>query len=101
MIRPTGLKTGSALVAAAVLLGACTTPMFTMPPGPQDYRVGYRDGCDAGYAWAGSPFYDASEVATPPRSDEPYAMGWLVGFDRCKRNYQRIQSTVSSILGTP
>jgi len=89
------------LLCAAALLAACTTPMFTMPPGPHDYRVGFRDGCDAGYAYAGSPFYEQAEVAAPPSSDEPYASGWQSGFERCKGNYQRIQRTVRTVLGPP
>jgi len=40
-----------AAFAGAGLLAACTTPMFAMPPGPPDYRVGFHDGCDAGYAY--------------------------------------------------
>ena len=40
------------LCAGALLLAACTTPMFTMPPGPAPYRVGFHDGCDSGYAYA-------------------------------------------------
>jgi hypothetical protein len=54
------------VVAATALLTACTTPMFTMPPGPEGYRIGYRDGCDAGYAHAGSPFYKRRNVTEPP-----------------------------------
>ncbi|MFQ5774678.1 MAG: hypothetical protein ACE5GS_09185 [Kiloniellaceae bacterium] len=92
---------GIALAGAFVLLTACTTPLFTMPPGPKDYRVGYQEGCDAGYAYAGSPLYSSIDKAEPPRTDQPYLTGWQSGFERCKRNYQRIQATVSSILGPP
>ncbi len=86
---------------AAVLLAACTTPMFTIPPGPHDFRIGYSDGCDAGYAYAGSPLSAQSEVATPASSDEPYASGWQSGFEQCKGNFQRIQKAVSIVLGPP
>jgi len=99
-MRKRGLNLAGALGLLGVL-GACTTPMFTMPPGPQPYRVGYAAGCDAGYAVAGSPFYKTLETAAPPRDDEPYRTGWIAGFDRCKRNYGRIQSVVSSVLGPP
>src|SRR3979490_3211433 len=43
-------------VGLAGLLSSCTLPMFAMPPGPLAYREGYHDGCDTGYAVAGSPF---------------------------------------------
>lgn len=94
-------KRALVLAAAFVGLAACTTPMFTMPPGPQAYREGYSDGCSAGYAVAGSPFYKTLDSAAPPRDDDPYRVGWLAGFDRCKQSYQRIQATVSSVLGPP
>jgi hypothetical protein len=89
------------LLALAGVLAACTTPMFTMPPGPQDYRVGFSEGCDAGYAWAGSPFYQRIDVAEPSRSDEPYISGWQAGFYRCTTSYQRIQRATSVLLGPP
>ena len=91
------------LIPAAAFIGlsACTTPMFTMPPGPQAYREGYSDGCDAGYAVAGSPFYKTLERAEPPRTDDTYRVGWLAGFDRCEQSYQRIQAVVNSFLGPP
>jgi hypothetical protein len=89
------------LLALIGVLAACTTPMFTMPPGPPDYRVGFSEGCDAGYALAGSPFYQQIAVAEPPRSDEPYLSGWLAGFERCHGSYQRIQRATSVLLGPP
>ncbi len=90
-----------ALVTTVGLLTACTTPLFTMPPGPPDYRAGFHDGCDAGYAYAGSPFYQHADVTQPQVSDEPYATGWQAGFARCKTSYQRIQRATNSILGPP
>jgi hypothetical protein len=90
-----------ALAGAVVSLAACTTPMFTMPPGPTDYRIGFYDGCDAGYAYAGSPFYHQATTTGLTRTDEPYHAGWQAGFDRCRGSYQRIQKTVSSVLGPP
>lgn len=89
----------AATVAAAFSLAACTTPMFTMPPGPKEYRIGFYDGCDAGYAYADSPFYYEVDTAALARIDEPYHTGWQAGFDRCRSSYQRIQKTVSSVLG--
>jgi len=88
-------------IAGATLLTACTTPMFTMPPGPEAYRVGYHDGCDAGYAYAGSPFYEHAEVTAPPVSDQPYAGGWQAGFGKCASSYQSIQRATSLLLGPP
>jgi hypothetical protein len=88
-------------ILAVFNLAACTTPMFTMPPGPEAYRVGFHDGCDAGYAYADSPFYDEVDTAALARIDEPYHSGWQAGFDRCRSSYQRIQKAVSSVLGPP
>jgi len=90
-----------AAIAGVGLLTACTTPMFTMPPGPLDYRVGFHDGCDAGYAYAGSPFYRHAETTQPPSADQPYASGWNAGFTQCASSYQRIQRATSLILGPP
>jgi len=90
-----------AALAGAGLVTACTTPMFTMPPGPPSYRVGFHDGCDAGYAYAGSPFYQPVETTQPPVSDELYATGWHAGFAKCKSSYQSIQRATSLLLGPP
>ena len=86
-------------VAVTTLLTACTTPMFTMPPGPEGYRIGYHDGCDAGYAYAGSPFYEHSEVTEPPLATKDYTFGWQAGFQKCAGNYQSIQRAVNVLLG--
>ena len=90
-----------AVIGVLGVLTACSTPTFTAPPGPQEYRVGYHDGCDAGYAWAGSPVYPASDATEPARMDEPYRTGWLAGYSRCKRHYQRLQFQTNAIFGTP
>jgi hypothetical protein len=87
------------LSTGALVQSGCTTPLFTMPPGPEAYRVGFYDGCDAGYAYAGSPFYREVDLVAFARTEEPYHSGWQAGFDRCRGSYQRIQKTVSSILG--
>ena len=89
------------VVAPAALLAACTMPMFTKPPGPEGYRIGYYDGCDAGYAYAGSPFYERSKVAEPPPATKDYTFGWQAGFQRCAGSYQRIQRAVNVLLGPP
>jgi hypothetical protein len=88
-------------LGVAISLAGCTTPMFTMPPGPREYRVGFHDGCDAGYAYAGSPFYEP--IAVPPAAPrtEPYRSGWISGFGECAGNYQHIQKTVNFLLGPP
>ena len=88
-------------LTCAVTLAGCSTPMFTMPPGPQDYRIGFHDGCDDGYAYAGSPFYALEESTQPARSDEVYASGWQAGFEQCKNHYQRVQRVFSTVLGPP
>jgi hypothetical protein len=90
-----------AVLGAALALAACTTPMFTMPSGPQDYRIGFHDGCDAGYAYAGSPFYEPIATLPPVPEVEPYRSGWLGGFERCRKSYQRIQHTVNRLFGPP
>jgi hypothetical protein len=83
------------------LLAACTTPMFTMPPGPPEYRVGFHEGCDAGYSYAGSPFYQQVELTQPPASNELYAAGWQEGFARCQSSYRRVQRATNLLLGPP
>jgi len=91
MIVPIGL----------LFIAGCSTPMFTMPPGPEAYRVGYKDGCDAGYANAGSPFYPISDVTQPPTANEPYASGWRGGFQVCRDSMQHMQRSISVLLGPP
>lgn len=91
------------LSVASLLVGAtaCTTPMITMPPGPPEYRIGFHDGCDAGYTYAGSPFYSPDDPTTPLRLDQPYAAGWQAGFDRCLTSFQRIQKAIYVVWGPP
>ena len=89
------------LVCALIALSSCTTPFFTMPPGPRTYRIGFRDGCDAGYSYAGSPAYGPAVAMEPTQSDQLYRAGWHAGFDKCRASYQRIQRTISSVLGPP
>ncbi len=89
------------MIFALAGLAGCTTPMFTMPPGPEGYRIGYYDGCDAGYAYAGSPFYEQSDVTEPPRATENYTYGWNAGFQKCAASYQRVQRSVNVLLGPP
>jgi hypothetical protein len=88
-------------ILALAGLAGCTTPMFTMPPGTEGYRIGYYDGCDAGYAYAGSPFYEQSEVTEPPPATEDYTTGWHAGFQRCASRYQHLQRAISVPLGPP
>ena len=83
------------------LLSGCTTPMFTMPAGTTNYRVGFAEGCDAGYAVAGSPFYSKLDGAEPRRGEEDFQAGWFAGFNRCKTSYERVQNTIASFLGPP
>ena len=94
------MRVVAATLLLAVLAG-CTTPGFTRPPGHKEFRAGFAAGCDAGYAVAGSPFYRYRSKAEPPPKGDPQRVGWLAGYDRCKRNYERMQWTVHSILGPP
>lgn len=86
-------------LGGCLMATACTPPLRTMPPGPLGYRVGFHDGCDAGYAFAGSPFYQISTEAKPPRTDQPYLSGWHDGFDTCQSHYQRIQRAIHVFVG--
>lgn len=73
--------------------------MGTMPPGAPEYRIGFHDGCDAGYAYAGSIFYEPADAAPPSTSEASYRAGWQAGYDKCRGSYQRIQKFVNSVLG--
>lgn len=88
-------------VLAFGALSACTTPSFTMPPGTPSYRAGFAEGCDAGYAHAGSPFVFGQEMAEAPAMGDPQRIGWLAGYERCKRSYQRMQGVFSAFFGPP
>ena len=89
------------ILAAAMSVAGCTTPYFTMPEGPRDYRAGYYDGCDAGYAYGGSPSYEAVYELPEPPVGGIYRDGWVSGFDRCLGNYRHIQRTINFLLGPP
>ena len=49
--KPTSL---SGVLVVSAVLSACSMPTWTSPPGTESFQIGYRDGCDAGYAVAGS-----------------------------------------------
>jgi hypothetical protein len=72
--------------------------MFAMPPGPLAYRQGYHDGCENGYAVAGSPFYEQSWDAMTPRAEPDYVAGWTAGLYDCKRSFERIERTIHQVL---
>ncbi len=88
------------VLVVAGLVAACSTPTWTSPPGSARFQVGYHDGCDAGYAVAGSPFYDRIEHAEPSYQDSDYVHGWQIGFYECQSSYNRIQTTIHSVFGT-
>ena len=103
-MRAKGMKTARILrilVVGAALAGAsaCHTDLITVPPGSEAYRVGFRDGCDSGYADAGNgafTYVDAGQSVLPA---DDYRDGWNTGFYDCKRSFQRIQRTVHLFLG--
>jgi hypothetical protein len=72
--------------------------MFAMPPGPLAYRQGYHDGCESGYAVAGSPFYEEVWEARAPRGEPDYVAGWTAGLYDCKASFERIQRTIHQVL---
>jgi hypothetical protein len=85
----------------SILIASCAPPQWASPAGPRAFQMGYHEGCDAGYAIAGSPLYQRIDSAKPPRSKEPYLSGWEYGFYDCRGNYDRIQNTIRSILSPP
>ncbi len=88
------------LVLVAMTLGACSTPTWTSPPGSERFQIGYKDGCDAGYASAGSPFYERSEAPPLPEADGDYQNGWRIGLYDCEKSYNHFQATLHSMFGT-
>ena len=89
----------TAFLLAALSIGACSTPTWTSPPGTERYQIGYKDGCDAGYAYAGSPFYERSDDTAIPQADVDYQDGWRVGFYECRKSYDHFQATLNSMFG--
>ena len=82
-----------------LLVSGCSTPTWTSPPGSERYQVGYRDGCDAGYAVAGSFFYERIDSAEPAHDDVDYVHGWQSGYVNCKNKQEHFQATLHSLLG--
>ncbi|MEM7170293.1 MAG: hypothetical protein AAF530_08980 [Pseudomonadota bacterium] len=91
------------LILALIPLGlaaGCGPPSFAVPAGPKNFQVGYLDGCDAGYAYAGSPLYTYEEPS-PPEQEGEYRAGWTSGFKECKDNYDHFQDTLNHLFGPP
>ncbi len=99
MLALNTMRISTVLVIAGLAAG-CSTPTWTSPAGTQAYQVGYKEGCDSGFAVAGSPMYERIDEASPPFDDEQYVLGWSEGFHSCRVKYNRIQNTIHSILGT-
>lgn len=87
--------------AMVVVLYGCTTPVSPTPAGRPDYRAAYNDGCAAGYGYAGSPFHAARGTQPAGDASPGYRAGWLEGFDKCRRSYDRIQNVFHGLLGAP
>ena len=87
------------LLWIGLMASGCSTPVWTSPPGSERYRIDYKDGCDAGFAIAGSFFYARIDSAEPADDDADYLAGWQDGFDGCRRRQNRVQATLHSIFG--
>ena len=87
------------LLCAGLLAASCSTPTWTSPPGSERYQIGYKEGCDAGYAVAGSIFYERIERAEPIHDEVDYVNGWEYGYLKCKKKQEHFQATLHSILG--
>ena len=88
------------LLSIGLLVSGCAMPVWTSPPGSERFQIGYKDGCDAGFALAGSSFYERIDQAEPPDKDQDYVYGWQIGLLECKRKQDRVQATLHSMLGT-
>jgi len=88
-------------VAMMVAFSACTTPISPTPPGRPDFRAAYNDGCAAGYGFAGSPFHSDRGTNPVGQVSPDYRAGWIEGFDKCSRSYDRVQQVLHSLFGAP
>ena len=86
------------LLPLAGLLASCALPTFASPPGPLAYRQGYHDGCESGYAVAGSPFYVQPWEVGIPQAEPDYVAGWTAGLYDCRASFERIQRTIHQAL---
>ncbi len=86
------------LAGVVLLLAGCGTTMLTVPPGPGDYRDGFRDGCDSGYAASGNFLYVRAHDAERAEADREYDLGWQAGYGKCQARFHRIQRNVYFIL---
>ncbi len=82
----------------AGLLAGCALPASLSPAGSSSYRQGYHDGCDGGYAVAGSPLYVQRDSASPSGDDPEYVNGWMEGYSRCNNSWSRVQNTIHTVL---
>lgn len=56
---------------------------------PPVYKRGYQDGCNSGYAAAGSLFSGKhAKDVNAYLGDKQYKVGWDDGFARCKGSYE-------------
>ena len=62
----------STLLVIGGLAAGCSTPSWTSPAGTETYQIGYKEGCDSGYAIAGSPMYERIDEASPPFDNAQY-----------------------------
>ncbi|MDJ0949413.1 MAG: hypothetical protein QNJ94_10870 [Alphaproteobacteria bacterium] len=82
------MATLAAATSAVAILAACDTLDGWPPPGPEEYRIGFADGCGSGYSDAGRQ--GAIPLKRPAYgTDAEYKRGWHEGYDYCYDEEQR------------
>lgn len=76
------------ILIVGLIVTACVTPMSLVPPGPEPWRIGYRDGCDSGTRAAGNPYVQFIKDVQRSMGDRLYREGWQDGFATCKGTYE-------------
>lgn len=79
-------------VLAMVLISGCAIKMKSNVPAgaPDEYKIGFEDGCDSGYVSAGNPYYSYKKDVMRFQSDVLYKDGWTDGFNNCKSQYEHV-----------
>ena len=62
--------------------------LYSAPPGPNKFKLGWRDGCETGISAAGNhriKFYYKFTQQYTLVSDHAYYTGWKNGWNYCQR----------------
>lgn len=61
---------------------------------PEEYKAGFRNGCDSGYSAAGNIYYSFTKDVRRYSEDRLYRQGWDDGMTHCRASYDASKNSM-------